>query len=197
MLYSAINYVAPFPPITNITWRATDSILTVTWSPVAPDCPTIHYNIAASNCGSCPTTTNQTTVTCTDVPTNNSMCTLAVQVVVCGNISGNFSVIKQERISIDVDDTYNYNTSTGGASKDTTTLRGISEPSLSTQPKFILEMIHVPDLAVVIIIDEIISSYSKKKKKWIVQISKELICIDNLPEFSLGIIVHVTDLYAQ
>ena len=61
------------------------------WSPVAPDCPAIHYNILASNCGSCPTITNHTTVTCTDVPTNGSTCTFAVQMVVCVNVAGNLS----------------------------------------------------------------------------------------------------------
>ena len=65
--------------------------LTFSWSPVAPDCPAIHYNILASNCGSCPTTTNHTTVTCTDVPANDSVCTFAVQTVVCGNITGDTS----------------------------------------------------------------------------------------------------------
>ena len=66
-------------------------MFTFTWSPVAPDCPTVYYNILASNCGSCPTTTNHTTVTCTDVPTNGSTCTFAVQTVVCGNVFGNSS----------------------------------------------------------------------------------------------------------
>ena len=71
--------------------------LTFTWSPVAPDCPAIHYNILATNCGSCPTTTNRTAVTCTDVPTNEGgMCTFAVRTVVCGNITGN----KSDTISI-------------------------------------------------------------------------------------------------
>ena len=65
--------------------------LTFSWSPVSPDCPAIHYNILASNYGSCPTTTNHTTVTCTDVQTNISVCTFAIQTVVCGNITGNFS----------------------------------------------------------------------------------------------------------
>ena len=65
--------------------------LTFSWSPVAPDCPAIHYNILASNCGSCPTTTNHTNVTCTEVPTNGSNCTFAVQTVVCGNLAGNAS----------------------------------------------------------------------------------------------------------
>ena len=64
--------------------------LTFGWSPVAPDCPAIHYNILASNCGSCPTTTNTTTVTCTDVQ-GSGPCMFAVQTVVCGNITGNVS----------------------------------------------------------------------------------------------------------
>ena len=65
--------------------------LIFSWSPVAPDCPAIHYNILASNCGSCPTTTNHTTVACTNVPTDGSVCDFSVQSVVCENITGNFS----------------------------------------------------------------------------------------------------------
>ena len=65
--------------------------LSFTWSPVAPDCSAIHYNILASNCGSCPTTTNHTTVTCTDVPVNSGVCTFAVQTVLCRNITGKTS----------------------------------------------------------------------------------------------------------
>ena len=61
------------------------------WSPVTSDCLVLHYNILTSNCGSCPTTTTDTTVTCTDVPTNGSMCTFAVQTVVCGDIVGDSS----------------------------------------------------------------------------------------------------------
>ena len=64
--------------------------LTFSWSPVAPDCPAIHYNIlASSNCGSCPTTTNHTNATCIDIPPDYSGCIFAVQTVVCGNITSN------------------------------------------------------------------------------------------------------------
>ena len=55
------------------------------------DCSSLHYNILSSNCGSCPTTTTNTTVTCTDVLTDGGVCTFAVQTVVCGNILGNLS----------------------------------------------------------------------------------------------------------
>ena len=95
-LLTNINITGPFSHpnklwISNVNHFPRE--LTFSWSPVAPDCPAIHYNILASNCGSCPTTINHTTVTCADVPTNNSVCTFAVQTVVdlCGNITGNVS----------------------------------------------------------------------------------------------------------
>jgi hypothetical protein len=59
--------------------------LTFQWNSVAPECSTVHYNILASNCGSCPTTTHHTNVTCTDVPINGGICTFAVSIVVCEN----------------------------------------------------------------------------------------------------------------
>ena len=63
--------------------------LIFSWSLVAPNCPSIHYNILASNCGSCPTTTHNNTVVCTDVPTDrDKICTFALQTVICGNIAG-------------------------------------------------------------------------------------------------------------
>ena len=65
--------------------------LVFNWSPVAPDCPAIHYNILTSNCGSCPTTTTHTTAICTDVPIDGSVCMFALQTVVCGKIVGNSS----------------------------------------------------------------------------------------------------------
>ena len=65
--------------------------LSFEWRAVAPNCPAITYNILASNCGSCPTTTNHTTVTCTDMPINGNSCTFALETVVCGHIIGNKS----------------------------------------------------------------------------------------------------------
>ncbi|MCG8621319.1 MAG: hypothetical protein MJE68_04850, partial [Proteobacteria bacterium] len=44
-----------------------------------------------SNCGSCPTTTNHTNVTCTDRPTDGSVCAFAIQPVVCSKITGELS----------------------------------------------------------------------------------------------------------
>ena len=74
--------------------------LTFNWNQAAisSGCSAIHYNINASNCGSCPTTTSHISVTCTDVPTDDGVCIFAVQVVVCGNILVNTS----DTITIDL-----------------------------------------------------------------------------------------------
>ena len=47
---------------------------------------TTNYTILSSNCGNCPTTTTNTTVTCTDVPTDVhiTLCTFTLQPMVCG-----------------------------------------------------------------------------------------------------------------
>ena len=90
--------------------------LTFAWSRVLPDCSAIHYNIKASNCGSCPTTTNHvhTNVTCNDVPTNGSVCTFAVQTVLCGNVIGN----KSNSVSILVLNSQTSNSVTESSSSD-------------------------------------------------------------------------------
>ena len=108
--YSVMAYIlstaVPLPPPDAISIALVDfgvKEITFSWSPVASDCPTVHNNILASNCGSCPTTTNQTCVTCTDIPTDNSMCTFAIQTVVCGNITSNMS----KSLSFNVTETVN------------------------------------------------------------------------------------------
>ena len=88
--------IDPLPPPTTLFISKADFTsrrVTFNWSKAVTECPdrAIHYNILASNCGSCPTTTNHTSVTCTNVQTNGSTCTFAVQTVVCGFIAGNDS----------------------------------------------------------------------------------------------------------
>ena len=88
------EYAGQLPPPNKLYITTANFVsrhLTFSWSPVAPDCPAIHYNILASNCGSCPTTTNHTTATCTDVPPENIVCTFAIQPVMCGSLVGNKS----------------------------------------------------------------------------------------------------------
>ena len=87
----------PSPPSTIYT-SIVDTVsrrITFTWSPVTPGCQlqSIVYYILASNCGSCPTTTNQINATCTDVPTGPSAnsttaCTFALQAIICDFVIG-------------------------------------------------------------------------------------------------------------
>ena len=82
--------------------------VTFTWSGIAHYCPAMSYNILSSNCGSCPTTTNHTNVTCTVVYVSpGDTCTFAVQTVVnlCGrttrNTSNSISVNLTSLINLD------------------------------------------------------------------------------------------------
>ena len=84
-------------PSESISWVTSFSQFNITrafnWNLHSPDCPAIYYNILASNSGSCPTTTNHVSIACTDVPTDSSTCTFAVQIVICGNITGESSQV--------------------------------------------------------------------------------------------------------
>ena len=74
---------APFSPLDYISWTANMSgELTFSWSTEAPDCPAVSYNIFTSNCGNCPTNSTHSTVACTDVKTDGSLCTFALQMLV-------------------------------------------------------------------------------------------------------------------
>ena len=68
--------------------------ISFTWNPFNISmCPVIPYNILASNCGSCPTTTNDTNATCTDVPADATYCSFALIPTICGGISPNLSIL--------------------------------------------------------------------------------------------------------
>ena len=71
--------------------EANSSQLIFQWSSVGPPCEAIHYHINASKCGHCPTVTNDITVTCTGFSLDNQVYLLAIQIVVCDNITGNES----------------------------------------------------------------------------------------------------------
>ena len=92
-LWFTLNYCR-LPPPSELYLSTANFVsrgLTFRWSPVASDCPAIHYYIQTSHCGICPTTTNHTSVSCTDVPIDGSACIFAVQTVVCGNLVSNLS----------------------------------------------------------------------------------------------------------
>ena len=102
LLLFMIEFAPSSPPV-SISWSATSSeFYTFNWNMRSPDCPgsAIHYNTLASNCGSCPTTTNHTNITCTDVPTDGSTCTFTIQTVICGIITGVVSQVSLLNINI-------------------------------------------------------------------------------------------------
>ena len=96
-LLKMILLVAALPPATTISYaliRIEQSVtLTFLWNILVLGCHSVIYNVKSSNCGSCPATTQYTNVTCTDVPTDGSTCTFAVQTVVCGNTTGNTRIV--------------------------------------------------------------------------------------------------------
>ena len=87
-----ILLTAALPSATNISYtlaRAEQSVtLTFYWTSSVLGCHDVTFNILASNCGSCPPSTKYTNTTCSDVPTDGSMCSFTVQTLVCGNVTG-------------------------------------------------------------------------------------------------------------
>ena len=93
-LYYVYFNCAVFPPAPSIGtagFRAGQFMFS--WSPVSSNCSTVHFSINASNCGNCPTTTNHTNVTRTDVPTSGGVCSFAIQILVCGGSYNSSNVV--------------------------------------------------------------------------------------------------------
>ena len=66
----------------NISFSAANpQMLISNLSSISIDCPAICYNSLVLSYGSCPTNTMPTTITCTDIPSDGSMCTFALQTV--------------------------------------------------------------------------------------------------------------------
>ena len=64
--------------------------LTFSWTQVQSSCQVLSYAIDTSNCGLCPSSSNSTTVNCTNFNLSDvrSECRFAVSTVICGNITG-------------------------------------------------------------------------------------------------------------
>ena len=71
----------------DISWMTMcyESKVVFSWTPLVTNC--FYYSITSSNCGSCPTTSTDTNITCTDVPMNSGVCRLYVQAVICGGMN--------------------------------------------------------------------------------------------------------------
>ena len=85
----------PYPPPNDVYLvEANSSQLIFQWSEIPVSCPAIQYRIIASNCGQCPNTTHNTTVTCTGTfpLLHDTQCLFALQTIVCDDIVGNVSM---------------------------------------------------------------------------------------------------------
>ena len=85
----------PPPPIRVNFVEESPNHIRFNWSHVLFICPLLHYRIVASNCGQCPNTTVNTTVTCRGNNTklsNSAPCSFAVQTVACGETAGDVSM---------------------------------------------------------------------------------------------------------
>ena len=84
-------HAAPLPPPNDVRLiNVQPGRITFNWTSVDALCDSVSYNIIrfSSNCGQCPSTTNNTTATCTDTVASGQVCTFIVQAVVCGTITG-------------------------------------------------------------------------------------------------------------
>ena len=115
-----LNFItAPFPwsPPSNVMLsQINSSHLTFSWNSVSADCQAVHYQINTTNCGQCPNfNITSCAITCspmatsTDLDTNSvscavnnnimlatgllETCAIMIQPVVCGNVSGNSSIL--------------------------------------------------------------------------------------------------------
>ena len=61
--------------------------VTFSWTLVQENCPAIHYDITAINCGTCPDTVINSQATCNNVVAGPEIvCSFAVNTVACSNI---------------------------------------------------------------------------------------------------------------
>ena len=95
ILHGDIVSTEPLPPPSNVRLTylsASEGVLIFKWDAVMSSCEVL-YNIMAKNCGTCPKTTNSTSVMCTTdlKKSRQQSCSFAVQTVICNNITGNIT----------------------------------------------------------------------------------------------------------
>jgi hypothetical protein len=93
--FKFLSNIDPFPPPTDVHLsdvNVQSGRISFNWTSVDAQCDSISYNITSINCGRCPTTSSNNTVTCSDARFSGQVCTFIVQAVVCGNIVGNLGV---------------------------------------------------------------------------------------------------------
>ena len=89
-MYNNLYPVDPYPPPNNILLTGANMTqLNFSWSPVDIYCPNISYNInITNNCGECPSSTEDTSISCTTAMGGYDTCFLTIQSEVCGHIVG-------------------------------------------------------------------------------------------------------------
>ena len=89
-----LNNTDSYPPPSNILLSDINfEEFTFSWDSVDPSCLAISYVIVAEGCGTCPSTSNTTSVTCVNPPVSStlSQCSISVQTIACGSIVGSAS----------------------------------------------------------------------------------------------------------
>ena len=93
----------PFPPPIDVQLiDVQPGRIAFNWTSVDAQCDSLSYNIISFNCGTCPSTTSNTSILCSGVVASGQVCTLIVRAVVCGNTgnqSNPISVIMKGMIS--------------------------------------------------------------------------------------------------
>ena len=61
-------------------------MLTIDWSPPRSNGPvSVTYNIAATDCGTCPNATTSTSIKCTNLTVDGQACSIVIQTIACGS----------------------------------------------------------------------------------------------------------------
>ena len=84
------HYTVPLQPPTNVLLaNATSRQLTFTWNPVISSCPATKYNIIATNCGICPSSSRLASIICLNPqpqPNAGVTCTFSVRTETCEGV---------------------------------------------------------------------------------------------------------------
>ena len=84
--------LAPFPPPSGLHVETIDhesNQVVFAWNKLTARCSSIQYVITSINCGVCPNTTTNTSITCIQYSVStNGTCMIAVQTKICGHLLG-------------------------------------------------------------------------------------------------------------
>ena len=61
------------------------------WEHVSQNCPGLYYNIESTQCGTCPSGTEDPRIACSDFQKNGTTCTLMIQSVLCSGTNASIT----------------------------------------------------------------------------------------------------------